>query len=481
MQISTHKSVISRISSRRFLQFGVLIAIGFTVALAAESVHRSEMQGLQLLAGWSLLKTLGVLFTGGVLLLLLIRHAEVALGLFFLVGLVKGDPRLSSTPVDLTLFIGGVIVVAFCMRLLFSDQQLILPKEYMFYLLLVSVMVLSLIYAPNLSAGLDKIFRFIFLTGLGIVTPFVIFDSPTKIRRFLLTMAIGGALLAVNSLAMLGGSERLVSPSGLNTELGAASAVSLLIIWGLLFPEWSILKRVLTYPVIAVLLIALIGSGGRFANVSAVVCLAIGAVLCRKLFGDLAVMGILGIFALPFIWIPAASYEYLSSLAHPFQAMGTRNDLMALGVKMASEHPLLGVGISGFRFLSPNPLTYNYPHNLILELASEMGFVAAVAYIGIAVCSFREIFIQLRSPLSKYEPLVHTVFMLLIFVFLDAMVSGDINDLRFMWFVFALPFVLRDFYPQNQLSLGEVQISTSHIHSSVKTIDGVADSPVRSF
>jgi hypothetical protein len=36
------------------------------------------------------------------------------------------------------------------------------------------------------------------------------------------------------------------------------------------------------------------------------------------------------------------------------------------------------------------------------------------------------------------------VFLLLIFVFLDAMVSGDINDLRFMWFVFGLPYVLRN-------------------------------------
>jgi hypothetical protein len=39
---------------------------------------------------------------------------------------------------------------------------------------------------------------------------------------------------------------------------------------------------------------------------------------------------------------------------------------------------------------------------------------------------------------------VITVFLLLIYVFLDAMVSGDLNDLRFMWFVLGLPFVLRN-------------------------------------
>jgi len=125
--------------------------------------------------------------------------------------------------------------------------------------------------------------------------------------------------------------------------------------------------------------------------------------------------------------------------------MGTRNDLMALGVKMFSEHPFFGVGIQGFRFLSPNPITYNYPHNLILELGSELGLLAAASFLAIAICAFLEIWKQLRNPDDSSNSPVVTVFLLLIFVFLDAMVSGDINDLRFMWFVFGLPYVLRNF------------------------------------
>jgi len=244
-------------------------------------------------------------------------------------------------------------------------------------------------------------------------------------------------------MTMLGGEERMVSPSGLNTELGAASAVAMILIWGFLFPRLSLGRRILLYPVLGLLGIALIGSGGRFANVSAVVCILLGAFLCSRLFWDILIAGALGIVALPFIWIPQASVDYLQSLWHPTQAMGTRNDLMWLGVRMFSEHPILGVGAQGFRYLSPNPLTYNYPHNLILELGSEMGILAAVAFLAIAFCAFREAIRQLRDPLLRANPLVSTVLLLLIYVFLDAMVSGDINDLRFMWFVFSLPFVLR--------------------------------------
>ena len=99
--------------------------------------------------------------------------------------------------------------------------------------------------------------------------------------------------------------------------------------------------------------------------------------------------------------------------------------------------------MDGFRFLSPNPLTYNYPHNLFLEIGSEMGIFAACAFLLLAFFSFREIIRQLSIPSHRENPLVPTVFLLLIYVFLDAMVSGDINDLRFMWFIFGLPFVLR--------------------------------------
>ena len=199
------------------------------------------------------------------------------------------------------------------------------------------------------------------------------------------------------------------------------------------------------YPVLGVLGVALIGSGGRFANVAAVLCLVLATFLRRKLFVDVAVIGGLGVLLLPLIWIPQASFDYLHSLTHPPQAMGTRSDLMALGVKMFSEHPFFGVGIQGFRFLSPNPLTYNYPHNLILELGSELGLLAAISFLAIAGCAFREIWKQLRAPSQARNSPVLTVFLLVLFVFLDAMVSGDINDLRFMWFVFGLPYVLRAF------------------------------------
>jgi O-antigen ligase len=406
--------------------------------------NRAGAQGLQFVANAGLLKVSCFAAIGLLVTFLLLRYPEIALGLFFLVGLVKGDPALSSSPVDLTVLTGIVIQAAVCYRLFVRRRRLQLPVEYFFYIPLLAMMLLSLTYTPDLEGGLDKLLRFICLTGIGIIAPFVLFEEFSKIRRFFFVLILGGVALASNSLTMLGGEERMVSPSGLNTELGAACAIAIILIWGLIFPQLSLMRRIFLYPVLGLLGIALIGSGGRFANVSTVICILLGTLLCRKLFADILIAGGLGLVALPMIWIPQASFDYLSSLLHPSQAMGTRNDLMWLGVRMFSEHPLLGVGAQGFRYFSPNPLTYNYPHNLILELGSEMGFIPALAFLAIAYCAFREIIRELRDPALRNNPLVTTVLLLLIYVFLDAMVSGDINDLRLMWFTFGLPFVLRN-------------------------------------
>lgn len=444
----------------RLAGLAFLFVLGMAVILIVDWANKLQLQGIQFVANAGLVKVFCYLAVGLLASLLLLRYPEIALGLFFLIGLVKGDPSLSSAPVDLTVLVGVIVQVAVCYRIFIKRQTMRLPEEYFFYIPLLGMMIVSLTYAPDLAGGLDKLLRFVCLTGIGIVAPFVLFDDLRKIGRFFFVLILGGLGLAINSMTMLGGEERMVSPSGLNTELGAASAVAMILIWGFIFPRLSLGRRLLLYPVLGVLGIALIGSGGRFANVSAVVCILLGALLCRRLFWDILIAGGLGIVALPFIWIPEASFDYLRSLWHPAQAMGTRNALMWLGVRMFSEHPILGVGAQGFRYLSPNPLTYNYPHNLILELGSEMGIVAATAFLAIAFCAFLEIIRQLRNPLLPANPVVPTVLLLLIYVFMDAMVSGDINDLRFMWFVFGLPFVLRNVLASSPVLMWE-RIPTS--------------------
>jgi len=421
----------------------ILFLGGFAAVFLAEIANRIGAQGLHMISTASPIKLFGLLIGMVFAAILFFRLPELGLALFFLVGLIKGDPRLESVPMDLTLAVAVFVIVAVCVRMILGGKTLRLPSEYVWYLPLLGMMLLSLTYTPDVTSGVDKSLRFVCLTSIGIVAPFVLFDEPARLRRFFLFMTIGGFGLSIESLASMQGESRLVSPSGLNTELGGASAVAIIIIWGLLFPEWPPIRRFLLYPVLGILALALVGSGGRFANLCTVICVLLGAFLCRKLFGDILIACAAGLVTLPFIRIPEDSLTYLSSLSSPSSAMGTRHDLLLLGIKTFLEHPLFGVGVSGFRWLSPNPITYNYPHNLILELGSEMGVVAVLCFFVLAYLSFRESIFQLRNPLFGNTAIVPTVFLLLVYAFLEAMISGDINDSRFMWFMFGLPFVLR--------------------------------------
>lgn len=417
------------------------IVLSFGVALAAPSLSRVQSRVLQMISTHALYVPLLVV-GGAAVLLFFLKFPEIAVSLFYVVGFFKGDPRLDSAPVDLTVTVAVIMLVAMGIRLFFTESTLHLPKEFIFYAPILALMFISLTYTPDFSAGVDKTLRFLFLTLMGAISPFLLVDTPQKVRRFLIGLVLGGIVMSINSFFMLGGENRLTAPSGETTALGFSAGLALVIIWAHWFPRMSLFGRILLYPFVAILIVALIGSGGRFANVGTVVCIGLSILYYRKLVVDLALMLGAGIAALPFVRIPAASLDYLASLAHPHQAFGTRSDLMELGLRTFLDHPLFGVGIQGYRYVTPNPLTYNFPHNLLLELGAELGIFAVLAFLAFAICSYRAMFRVLRKSYSENVTLYRTIFLMLILTCMDASVSGEMNNDRLLFFMLSMPFVL---------------------------------------
>lgn len=417
------------------------IALSFIVVMAVPLFSKVQSRAMQLISAHAMYVPL-LLVGGALALLFFLKFPEIAVSLFYVVGFFKGDPRLDATPVDLTVTVAVIMLLAMGLRLFFTDATLHLPKDFIFYVPLLALMFISLTYTPDLAAGVDKTLRFLFLTLMGAISPFLLVDTPQKIRRFMAGLVLGGILMSINSFFMLGGEDRLTAPSGETTALGFSAGLALVIIWALWFPRMSLFSRVLLYPIIAVLMVALVGSGGRFANVATVICLGLAILFYRKLVVDLAIMVGAGIAALPFVRIPAASLDYLASLAHPHQAFGTRTDLMEFGLRTFLDHPLFGVGIQGYRYVTPNPLTYNFPHNLLLELGAELGIFAVIAFLALAVCSYRAMFRVMRESYSGNITLYRTVFLILILTCMDASVSGEMNNDRLLFFMLSMPFVL---------------------------------------
>jgi len=433
---------------RRFVKLAILcfcVMASFALTIAVPFVARLQPRIQRVFASTQLgylLLALVIILTVGYLLL---RNPEIAVAIFYVIGFFKGDARLESSPVDLTVAVAFLMILAIVMRLAFTDQELKLPSAFLWYLPILFLMFMSLSYTPSLSAGLDKTLRFVFLTLLGAIAPFILVSSRAKIERFLATLVIGAILMSLNSFFMLGGEGRLVAPSGDTNALGFSAGLALIVIWTLWFPKLSLARRILFYPLIGVLAVALVGSGGRLANVATAVCLGLSILFCKRLIADFGIIAGCGMAALPFVNIPAASLQYLASLTRPHDAFGTRTDLMQFGLQTFLEHPLFGVGIQGYRYVTPNPLTYNFPHNLLLELGAELGVFAVISFLILAFCSFRELFRLLREYNPHYFALERTVLSLLVLGCLDVSVSGELNNDRLFFFLLSLPFVLRQF------------------------------------
>jgi O-antigen ligase len=427
----------------RFSVVAAAMAVSFGAAVGAPYLFRVAPRVSQFLSSSHAMYLPLYLIAAFASVYFLLRYAEVTVAIFYLVGFFKGDPRLESTPVDLTLGLGVLMIAAMVLRLVFTEQTLKLPMTFLFYLPILFLMFFSLLYTPDFNAGLDKTLRFLFLTCFGAISPFLLVDTPVKIKRFFGGLIVGGVAMSINSLFMLGGGDRLIAPGGVPTALGLSAGLALTGIWTLYFPTMSLAQRALLYPVVGVLLIALVGSGARAANVGTVVSIGLALFFCRKLLIDLGLTLFFGLLTLPYIRIPDASFAYIASLARPHDAFGTRSDLMDLGLRTFIAHPLLGVGVQGYRFLSPNPTTYNFAHNLFLEMGSELGIFAVVAVLGLAACSLRVMFRLVRDVRSPDIVLRRAIFCVLVLPIVNICVAGDINNDRLAFFMFSMPFVLQ--------------------------------------
>lgn len=110
-------------------------------------------------------------------------------------------------------------------------------------------------------------------------------------------------------------------------------------------------------------------------------------------------------------------------------SFSSRIELMKQAVKIITERPILGVGVGGFRQYVTNFDGRLYPHNIFLEVMSENGIFMGLLYMIL----FGYLFIVL---IFKYEfsPDTFLVYLVCLFLFLNALKSSNLLDLRILFF-----------------------------------------------
>jgi O-antigen ligase len=86
--------------------------------------------------------------------------------------------------------------------------------------------------------------------------------------------------------------------------------------------------------------------------------------------------------------------------------------------------------VSGMNLMAGYGLIY--PHDILLEIAGEAGWIAAAAVMVFLWCGLR----HLRT--AAVSPYPAALFGIAVFFTVNAMLSGDVNDNRVMWAAVAI-------------------------------------------
>ncbi|MGH9737877.1 MAG: O-antigen ligase family protein [Candidatus Acidiferrales bacterium] len=375
---------------------------------------------------------------------LFLIYPELALAAYVVVGDVKGNESVASLlPVDLTLAMGAILLGGILLNLLRGRQTLRLPSVYFLFIVLLAMMAAGLTYTPVFDAGLDKFARFLSVTGIVIVAPFLVLNTFAAMKRFLIGFSVATFAICAWSLSSLGGNQRLVSPSDNTIGLGHIACALFALIWVGIVCRYSFPRRALAYPLLAIPALALVGSASRGSVIACILVVAISLFVHRRLLLDVGGLIVIGVAAMPFVGIPGSSISYLSTLLRSQSFDGLLNfraDLLSYGWSLLQRHPFFGAGLAGFRYLSPNPTLYKWPHNIFLEIACELGIPAALMVIVIFGSAIRDAIRQLRNRMAPYMPLSQIAAALLLVGLINAVNTGNINSDRSTWLFVSLIF-----------------------------------------
>lgn len=348
-------------------------------------------------------------------------------------GYIKEAPAFAWIPLDLTLISAVLVVVVAVATVLRSGA---LPRELTPLVFLLAALMIPLAWSdisPPYAA--EKIMR-LPITAVSAFGAAVLVNSRRRLIAFEAgfvgfgLMMVTLAYIAPTNVELYG----RLAIEGSNTIALARAAGAALVV--LLISAFTHRLSYAAAGVLAIpLALMLLGSGSRGPALATL--LAVGVALAtargqrrvRSILLATAASVLLASFAVG--RISAAAKDRFTLLlgggGDRGESVGIREILYDRTFSVALQSPF-GVGWGG---LDPilDPLA-RYPHNLILELVAESGWLAMIVFAAVLVISWRRA--------AAFPALLG----LLVYWFANAQVSGDINDNRMLFAVIGVSLVL---------------------------------------
>ena len=361
------------------------------------------------------------------------------------------DERLVIANINLVVLVSIIYFVS-VIFVLFSVKKTILSKSkvlfYLFYLLMLLTAPILWVVFDITEYGLEKFANFWLIVVPISLVVIEKYDRKDVINTFYILLGVS-CFLALLSAVGLSVSERT---DGRMAALGGGPIVFArwmgFGIISLLFLPVKIKNRY-KYSLILIFFILALASGSRgpmlalfltglvyvFLNFNRVivkislgVCLLVSVLLFSGLGKEMSKIG-----GLDRVFMNVAKKGGSS------QSTSTRTNL-AIGSFILLQHYPLGVGAGNWQAVSneirpTHLMPLEYPHNLLLEVACEYGVQALLLLLLLLIYVFHLSFHKMMQYRRDKTSLYPLLFYLFLFLFLNSLISGMLNDSRLLFIV----------------------------------------------
>ena len=340
-------------------------------------------------------------------------RVDLALLLVVATGPLELAYNLHVGPLTITKAAGALCLLSFALNSLRSRRPLVVDRTQAFVIAILLFAALSTLQARHLNEAVTTTARYAGFVAVFLVITQIGGDRKLQ-ERIAWVLVVSATVLAVVGLqAYFHGKSFVASPAQSNAnDFGFSLATALP------FAFWLVRTRLTLRPVVVAMMgtiataLLLSLSRGTFVGLGAGIVFLLATE--RRRFGLIAAAAIVA--TIGFVAVvktdPARFHQALFAKEHVAQQnVATRLQAWDAAGNLAAEHPLFGIGPGNFRFYyfaatSTPPGTANLyvVHDAYIDIAAEVGFGAAIAFILYLTASFLQLgrVIRRRGPAESY-------------------------------------------------------------------------------
>ncbi len=393
---------------------------------------------------------------------LAVRHPEVVFVFFLTAGFYKNDPRFHLPGIDITVLFGALTAAGIAFNYWMKKAKPELPPKNMVvpYAVIAWFGALSLMYTSAPLYGMDKFTRFVTITAFSLVAPFYLFQERRQFRNFFIAFVAIALLMLFDAWgkADMGNTQLEDSAFGSNyLAFGFAEGVAFLVVFLYFFQaDKSLLRRAAYICFLAPAIVyGLMLSGARGPLFSIILSLA-GVMMfgTRPHKYSRRVVSwtlLLAAGSVAFFFYGLENFARMSARLDVLTEGGGSSALQRIEMGRSALRAMLrlpelftGLGLGGFStyYVGYDDVRGAYPHNMFLELGTEIGITGIIALGALLFLCFKKAKKTIKAASGPNYYYAVTVLAYFFFTLFNAMKSGDINDNRFLFSAIGMVYAL---------------------------------------